>query len=597
MINCYLIIGGILFSNALISEHYGHLLDSQFFDTEERKFMLKDLKKLRDLDFLDVNNRIDGFKSRFLFVISETDRSQYRNTLIDLNVINRYFATGHNKFDPETKDPFSRIDRSKLKKIESESMSVPSSAELINLPITSRNILKVITLEDLVKYYHHLFIEKSGTIKPYYDYFTLGILGQLNLAFDPIAKYIVWDSKRDQRDIEGIINELITKIDKDKFLLRNSDGTPIKLYLKRWMAMIYDKIYIDKDHYYQGTNKFILEARNRIVDLSDPQNPKELIQRPNIGADEKYFDGDADIEAGKELLKVFQRLLGHETLRFILLRRLELYSASDGKIKIVPISGGQIQQELADILKDLNFIAPTQDKLKSMGRMDISIHLPSLMFGKSFLYLPVKNIKETFNENNKVEFACVPFTSDGVNVIASGTPNIKKYSKKIRAVFDFQFMVYTSKNPLVKRFTDSGISLMVALSDVIERAIRNDGKIDKNNKNVFIDEVIKAAKEEIFNPRHSRANLRTQIENWLDSEVEKVELQIDKKPTNQWQPDKYLYKIELSKTELLEIFQKKRMSPDFNTFQVRLRKEVKSGRLSWTKIIELIDLYLSEYEE
>lgn len=476
-------------------------------------------------------------------------------------------------------------------------MSVLYSAELINLPIKSHNILEVITLENLVKCYHHLFKEKSGTIKSYYDYFTLGIWGQLNLAFDPIAKYIDWDSKRDQEDVEGIINELIAKIDIDNFLLRDSTGTPIKLYLKRWMAMIYDKIYIDKDHYYQGTNKFILEARNRIVDLSDPQNPIELIQRPDIGADEKYFDGDADIEAGKELLKVCQRLLGHETLRFILFRRLELYYTSNGKIKIVPISGGQSRKELYDILKDLNFIAPTQDPLKFMGYNYMPRRLFSLMFGKSFLYLPMENMKETFNENNKVEFACPPFTSDGVNVIASGTSDIKGYSKKLNVLFDFQFIVYTSKNPLVKRFTDSGKSLMVALSDVIEHAIRNDGKIDKNNKDVFTEEVIKAANQDIFNPKASKINLRTQIDDWLDSKVEKVELQIGKVSTHQYEPDKYLYKIVLSKTELLEIFQKKGMLPDFNTFQEKLNSRVKKGELSWQEIIELIDLYLYEYEE
>lgn len=591
-----IIIGGSLFSNALISEHYGHLLDSQFYDTDTKRFNLKsedDFKK----DFLKGENIIDGYKSRLLFVISETDRSQYRNTLIDLNVIDRYFATGDNKFDPEIKDPFSGIDRSKLKEIESELVTTPPSAELIDMPIKSHGILEVITIENLVKLYYHQFEAQKGSRKRYYDYFLLGLLGQVNLAFDPIAKYIDWDSKRDQEDVEGIINELIAKTDIDNFLLRDSTGTPIKLYLKRWMAMIYDKIYIDKDNYYQGTNRFILEARNRIVDLSDPESPKNLIQRPDIGADEKYFDGGADIKAGKELLKVFQRLFGHETLRFILLRRLELYSTSDGRIKIIPISGGQTQKELEDILKDLNFMAPTQEVLKSMDRRHMARHLPSLMFGKSFLYLPVKNIKETFNENNKVEFACTPFTSDGVNVIASGTSNIKEYSKKLKAVFDSHFKVYTSSNPLVKRFTDSGILLMVALSDVIEHSIRNDGSIDKNNKDVFIGEVIKAAEEEIFDPKTKAINLRQQIEVWLNSKDEKVELQIGKVPATQWQPDRYLYKIELSKTQLLEIFQRKGLQAGFNLFQEKLNVRVKSGELSWSKILELIDLYLSERED
>lgn len=92
----------------------------------------------------------------------------------------------------------------------------------------------------------------------------------------------------------------------------------------------------------------------------------------------------------------------------ILLRRLELYLDSEGKIKIVPISGGQSQQELKEILIDLNLIAPTQENLKAMGTRDMRKHLTSLMFGKSFLYLPIENQKETFNENNKVEFACTP---------------------------------------------------------------------------------------------------------------------------------------------------------------------------------------------
>jgi len=139
---------------------------------------------------------------------------------------------------------------------------------------------------------------------------------------------------------------------------------------------------------------------------------------------------------------------------------------------------------------------------------------------------------------------------------------------------------------------------MVALSDVIEHTIRNDKGIDKNNKDVFIGEVIRAAEEEIFDPKTSTINLRKQIEDWLNSKVEKVELKIGKIPSlNQYEDDQYLYKIELSKTQLLEIFKIKGLFLDFNTFQAKLRTEVESGKLSWSKIIELIDLYLSEYEE
>ena len=167
----------------------------------------------------------------------------------------------------------------------------------------------------------------------------------------------------------------------------------------------------------------------------------------------------------------------------------------------------------------------------------------------------------------------------------------------MKAIFDFHFKVYTSSNPLVKRFTDSGVLLMVALSDVIEHSIRNDEKIDENNKDVFIGEVIKAAEEDIFDPKTEAINLRQQIEVWLNSKDEKVELQIGKKLTKQFQPDQYLYKIKLSKTQLLKIFQKKELQADFNLFQDKLNTRVKSRKLSWSKILELIDLYLSEYEE
>lgn len=94
----------------------------------------------------------------------------------------------------------------------------------------------------------------------------------------------------------------------------------------------------------------------------------------------------------------------------------------------------------------------------------------------------------------------------------------------MRIVFNLHFEAYTSNNPLIKRFTDSGILLMTALADVIEHTIRNDKGIDKNNKDVFTDEVIKVAEEEIFNPESSTIKLRQQIEDWLNSKVEKAEL-------------------------------------------------------------------------
>jgi len=36
---------------------------------------------------------------------------------------------------------------------------------------------------------------------------------------------------------------------------------------------------------------------------------------------------------------------------------------------------------------------------------------------------------------------------------------------------------------------------------------------------------------------------------------------------------------------------------DFNIFHQKFNVRVKSGELSWSKILELIDLYLSEHED
>ncbi len=456
--------------------------------------------------YIQKNLRFDEAKG--MFILENSYRSIIYSTGDCVNaffqkaVVNLVPTQSYKPFFPEVKIRKSGLRVPKAIQTQKYSME----------PLVKSNLL--LTEEEIKRFLFHTVGQRQRVGgKDSFDYYILDLLGKANTVYDPVSRTINKNSKRTKSDIESIINEFFSDLDINELFLRDTAGTPRKDYQKRWMVLIYDKIYKDKDNYYKGTNKFILEARERIVDLSDPENPKILIQRPETNLDPINFNDD-EITAGVEMLKVIQRLLGHETVRLILLQVLDYYGFSgDFKIRVSNRKGIEF---LYNMIIENNILLIHQAVIPMYSHV-LRKQWFSLFFSKIKMELPIGSNPN--NLNNIVEFSYSPVPYD---MSSNFEEVVSKYTNKH---FIDEFNKYKNERDLL--YCLSCVEVRLLLMKKIMDNVKYGFLLDKDGEKIFDENLRKLYLSEIsdqivrqFFPISSPKSLRIRFEDFILSDNE-----------------------------------------------------------------------------
>ena len=476
-----------IFKNALLTDYSGKLLSSFYFDTDMEingQFRLRNSETFKNN--LIENFIISDYSLQLLFVISESENNKQMNTLIDLNIINPFFIDGTGHYElPDYRDLMAGINRDLLVSQRSQLDDAIDTQDITSFEDLSER--SNIDDRDFFHFYERLF-ESEGEI-------TLSniwsIFSEMNIYIDKNGRIVV-DSGREKSDIEGIINELFSTVDEMKnFFFRDRNGNADRDYsLKQWMSMLYLKIIN-----YDGNNKLIQEAKDRII---DPITHGVKIDPLDVASHPREFTYK-EIKNGIALFKTISNLFGHVTVRFILMQMMEFRIGSGNKFKI-EVSQRKSWSEMTRLLKKFDIVASSQRysdenealPLGSPKNRVFKPHLYTLFFGDSFLYLPIVDSNQRDN-NNRVSFGISPF------------------------IFNSRgFELYISRKDTKESFLKSFIRSGFALEQFITKKIKIDPR-----KGIDKEQLIQRVHFEIFSiytyiTEKKIGTIRKQIEDFID---------------------------------------------------------------------------------
>ena len=372
----------------------------------------------------------------------------------------------------------------------------------------------------------------------------LGNLEKLNQRMYISNNKFEYDSSIARSDVEldGIITKLgqmvksgkITKEQFNALLYRDTSGDPygkdsysIKKYLENLRNVL--AIWSNNEDPGLGSRDNIDQIIYDVQSLIDKFDPL------SIGSDTfstTRINGKiSELERGLILLGIGQQLFGPFTFRLILLRSLWYYT-HEGGYKVLPLS--LFTERVLDYLQDLNLISSRQRMSTSSNtyiplttQKDIwDNHIPSLLFGNSFLLLP---IDATDSRLNMFEFGYgpLPFVSGispldiDLDLILSPTERLfgrtkdDSISKVIANQFNSFLEIYKSKHQYTDQYLSQVNLDMKSYEDimtVVEEKIMihfasKSGDITKNLMDA--DNVILSARRELttFSSRYSKDHI------------------------------------------------------------------------------------------
>ncbi len=491
-----MVIGGKLFRNALLTDHYGNLLSSEYFDVEDKKFIKKhdDWYNYEYDDYLIQDNKGKEFGIIVLFVKSTTESNAHSNVLVELSVTNPHFI--HSELDSHYSSQLRNgfLDGISVDSTASQRYNLLSSRHVYKLHSLKTKEKKIYTIskDEAINIIENLFLHrKKFKGSKNFDIYILDLLGRLNVMHDPNSKSVDFDSYRDTNDIEQIITELYrNEPDKSKiweeFLFKDKSSREDlgDTNIKMWMHKLYLKITS-----YTGNNPFIHNAKLKLEKIDPLTNPESGI-----------FD-DQNLENGIEIFKVIQKLFGHFTIRLILMGMMNWYEVN-GNIKIA-VNTRLDWSSMIRAVNRFSIIPKSQTKklLLLSGYAGLSPYqLFTLLFSDLHMFLPTGNINKL--TENAFFFGISPVMED-INKLLTERRFAKYYYE------------YKSKNPRNKQYLDSCAVLYGIIEDIIEKQVVFDYRFGLISSQI-IQELKYLARKQIYS---KTGQLRLKIETFINSLV------------------------------------------------------------------------------
>ncbi len=370
---------------------------------------------------------------------------------------------------------------------------VSSSTVLQRRKVMQDSLLKLpdsnpISTDDLFKGYIELSqiakLTAGANTKVMPVFSILKDLQKLNQRLVIIGDEFIYDDNaaRSDKDLEAIFTRLKKKVGFSQFnklFYRDQDGNPYgkgQLSMKEFLQNFKDIVMSWEDPGVENRDEIdeiILDTQDLIMNLGSLNTANEEFSTSHAGS------SLSELDRGLILLEAFQYLVGPFTMTLILLRSM-WYFTSGGLYHAMPL--GIHFQSVVDYIIDANIISSSQDSqdgyrqnkrylpLTTVGA--IQNHLPSYLYGNSFLYLPILGDNGADNAFY-FGYAPSPFLSGGISVPAYlkrdfGINHINQYiGRAIGTSFLTSFNQYKIDNALTDPKINRVTLEMMAYEDIM----------------------------------------------------------------------------------------------------------------------------------
>ena len=365
------------------------------------------------------------------------------------------------------------------------------------------------------------------------DQFIFSVLGDLNMIFNTETGIIDLNSRRTGEDFEGLLAKLFNADEVNDFLFLQDDLTPVHKdgykqgqvsTIKQWLYMLYEKI-ANFPNSELGTDRIstlIKDAKDKLLELrKNPDKPDDPPINPlnidhiNEEINERHFS-TIEITAGKEIFRIISRLFGHVSLRLVLFHMVQF---NNGKIDFTTRPPLTL---FVGFLDQFDIKSPIQDNplipLKDLRSKHWKLHMYTLMFGNSYLHLPLSSGER--NDNNMIQFGYSPiqFIEDS---FTSSTPDLDIQNHFWAQYKGYLKFLYDNKGfkSKLNLFVLSGKDLVAAINSKLD----DYASIPIISKEL-IDQLKAEAETEVFRTHDTVGykgknykTIRIQIENFLKS--------------------------------------------------------------------------------
>ncbi|TFG23703.1 MAG: hypothetical protein EU529_06635 [Promethearchaeota archaeon] len=298
--------------------------------------------------------------------------------------------------------------------------------------------------------------------------------------------------------------------------------------------MLFDKItnFPDSELSVDRASQLIKEAREALRKISPGIDQYGNYINPlDIDNERVIFSETGEIselEYGKLIFYEIRDLFGHVNLMCLFLHLLDYYKGD-----YIYYKDQFVSMHKSGFKLDFHTIIPTSRELKKLvehydirsssqtvthdyneflSLESIPQHLFSLLFGNSFMYLPVKD--NLLSETNKVyfDYSPIPF----LNTPFSANKQYE-FNKILQKSFLTGYEAYKKNKREISEYLESGKNIFDSVNKKLWYAItqiRDEG----NKRNAIYDQLLLQLKWEILNKRmetHGNYIIRTQIENLL----------------------------------------------------------------------------------
>jgi len=515
------------YHNAILTENSGHLLSSLFFNPNSKvpSFITRSEHQLKNEEN-DYKN-IEGFKLRTYKVTSWSESNRYLNIIELQNYIVPAFAPSGMKYElPPYKDYLSKLKdfrRSQIQDLERSRIPYKTDSTYpiskIELQRFMFEVLKPSSLQGVDNIGLGYFSYANSFLGRHSSYAT-SLLGKLNLrAYESLESPNIYDlsSYRDDSDVEGIANALFSESELQYFLTKDSEGEILSrrdISLKEWMYMIYQKVMGFSQPSTDRISELINEAKELFEKLGE--DPIDL-----SGSYKKIFRNE-ELDNGKAMLHIIERLFGHATVKFIFAgmikatkRTSNLGGAQSRPLYKIEVLTRPDEIMLSSALRRFSVLSsvynPNEIRV-TPGMSEMRDHLFAIFCQKTSLLLPV----DAPGKDNIAYLGAIPLRLGGDGFGES----FKKYSD-----------LHTFESE--RLFCDSGYNLVEKICKLYDNYIQHNPEfvdLTKTQKDDMYAEFRRNAYYSYFTQVDKHAdgivNLRMQITNLFDSDKYCVKLEI-----------------------------------------------------------------------
>jgi hypothetical protein len=376
--------------------------------------------------------------------------------------------------------------------------------------------------------------KKASPYRSYPNTLLRGLIGSLNLVFNPETGKVDPDTYRDISTIESIFTKLFTEDDLKKFLFLKNEGentVPMKLReesedfsFKKWLDLLVNKIKgYDAAGDASKAGALIAEAQDKLGSYKDY----------TFTLSEKKFS-KGEIRPARAIFEVISMLFGHMTLRLTFMHMIDYYNhnpvGQKNKFKIDFYSILSLEK-IRDYLNDFNIITSSQYRYNVPLTSDTAVanHLFSLFFLDSYIRLPIESFKTS--DSAPLFFGYSPLSFVESSLTAQ---NHLEFNQEIQNQFFEKYYNYKKVRDAISLrntadlrfdlFEQSSHEMLSVLKEKIKGFIEDTFK-DKKYKNiatkkrtVLLNILLMAAESGVFSLQSD--SFRFDIENLIIGELD-----------------------------------------------------------------------------